>query len=155
MNLLIDFILFIIFAVPFSVLVHEMGHAIAARLFKAENIMVSIGSGKEIGLLRLVQIEVVFHMNLIIGGYTSWHGRAGMKSWKYAGISLGGPVASGCAAFLLFFFLGPFTPAVIEWTMLFNFWLLIVNLIPFRIGSRESDGFMMLAALFSKRHEDS
>ncbi|MGM8366702.1 site-2 protease family protein [Virgibacillus sp. W0181] len=138
----------IIIVAPFSLLLHEMGHVLGARIVKSEYIKLSIGSGKKLfNLTCLVPINISFHQWFFWGAYTKSKRKIPLNSLESAIVSGLGPIASIIVAFVFYYINNLFAHPFINVFVLFNLWVALVNIIPFKIGNKQSDGYMILKAL--------
>lgn len=146
----IIFLLFCFFTIlPFTTLLHELGHFFAAKLCNAQNITVRIGSGKEMLKFKSGDTLFVFHM-LPFGGYTVYE-LLKPTDLNFLIVSLGGPLLNGFVALLLLFpGFGHGTHLItiwFQWLALFNLWMCVFNIIPFKLTSYYSDGWSVIIFL--------
>lgn len=139
------FFLYILFIVaPLSTFIHELGHAYGAKLAKAENIELSVGLGKKLVSISLKQYRLSIHMFFFLGGSVKNRRDLPYQRRDIMIITMLGPLNN--ALFALIFYgihlMDP-SPYMIVLAM-FNFWLAIVNIIPFKLWGKESDGFILL-----------
>lgn len=144
------FLLFCFFTIlPITTILHELGHFFCAKLCNAQNITVSIGSGKEIFNYKLGNTLFVLHM-LPFGGHTVYE-LLKPTEWNYLTVSLGGPLLNGFVAFLLiipgFGYGEDLITIWFQWLALFNIWMCIFNIIPFKLNSYYSDGWSVIIFL--------
>lgn len=147
---LLVFAFFMLFAVPLSVLIHELGHALAAKRCGAQGLKIYIGSGKELCSYSIGTIKVTFHLIWMFGGATSSDIPVTLNRSKEAFVALLGPVFSLCFACVLLLIQWIYPSPITGLSMLFNLWIGGVNLIPFKIGAKHSDGFTVIQSLFKK-----
>ncbi|QGS68839.1 hypothetical protein CV093_11405 [Oceanobacillus sp. 143] len=95
----------ILIVVPSSTLIHEMGHALAARMIKAETISLSIGRGKQLLQFRFERFQMTIYAVYFLDGLTSSSRVNPYSKRERLWITALGPVFNGIIAFLLFLFL--------------------------------------------------
>lgn len=144
------FLLFCFFTIlPFTTILHELGHFFSAKLCKAEKITVRIGSGKEILKYKSGDTLFVLHM-LPFGGHIVYQ-LFKPTELNFLIVSLGGPLLNGFVALLLLF---PgfghgdhWVTLWFQWLALFNIWTCVFNIIPFKLNSYYSDGWSIIIFL--------
>lgn len=149
MSITIQFIIFVFLAVPFSLFIHELGHALTSLLFGAHDVTVRIGKGNCLYKLKRTRFSLIIHMNVFIHYMTEYKRNKPFTKREQLMIVLMGPMSNGIIGYcsyilykdntLLSFFL---------FCALFNWWLMITNLIPFKIGQKSSDGYTIYTLLF-------
>ncbi|MBB6455296.1 Zn-dependent protease [Salirhabdus euzebyi] len=137
------FVVFLFLFAPISIILHEIGHAVSAWFLRADHINFSIGLGKRIYVKRSRKVQLIVHGLYFLGGQVSSERKVTFNPWEKVFISLGGPIVSGVVSVVLFFS-GFVHTKLIMLFFLFNVWLFIINLIPFRVGHRKSDGYVCL-----------
>ncbi|KHE72614.1 site-2 protease family protein, partial [Halobacillus sp. BBL2006] len=127
--------------------IHELGHVLAALAFRTEQSTINVGSGiplikGKIGKVRFNIRCLVFH-----GAHSINERKDEFSDHQKAWICLGGPLLNAIVFFLLF--LTPsfdrFSPVTLFY--LFNGYLAIANLIPFRIKEKKSDGYRFIQCI--------
>lgn len=148
-------ILFIVIIVPFSLTIHEIGHAIGAKLRRADGIQLRIGSGKEIFRFTLFGVRVIFCVFYIFGTYTATVREIPFSRRERIFITVMGPLVNGLIAALLYMtYLFLYDNYLLFVAMLFNLWLFLINLIPYRIGERQSDGYIIYQIIRPRKSKD-
>lgn len=123
MQVLMTFLYILLFLVCISVLImiHELGHLAAAKIFKVYCLEYSIGMGPAIFKYKKKNAETQFSIRAIpFGGYVSMYGEGvplpegvtidesrslnGVKPWKRAIILLAGVTMNAVLALTIFFF---------------------------------------------------
>ncbi|MBP1969654.1 Zn-dependent protease [Virgibacillus natechei] len=147
-------LLYLIFIVaPLSTLLHEMGHAIAARVVNADNITFSIGLGKRINTFTFKEINFNIHAIFFLGGLAHNQRIVPYKKKEIIWISILGPVASGLFACLFYILYTIFPTNYWHLLFLFNIWLAFINSIPFNIKGKTSDGYLILKTILQKKSQ--
>lgn len=144
-----DFIIFLMILAPLTIIVHEIGHVIAASFFQVNKIEMNIGTGKVIHSIKRGKVRLTFHI-LVLGGASTQTELESSSNFSDRLISLGGPLVN----LLLFFFLFPFIEQSVRYFQLFiyfNAWMAIINLIPFKLGTKKSDGWRFLETYLSSK----
>ncbi|TDQ40412.1 M50 family metallopeptidase [Aureibacillus halotolerans] len=136
------FLAFLALVVPLTIVIHEMAHAISARIMGASEATIVIGGGKI--LLQLQCFQVLFQLRLFwfLGAYSKTNADQ-LSSVAKITISFAGPAVNLLIALLLFD--GEHSDTFLNLTAAFNLWIGIVNLVPFKVGSRSSDGWQMVS----------
>ncbi|MFC2948265.1 site-2 protease family protein [Virgibacillus sediminis] len=147
----INLLLYLIFAAaPLSTMIHELGHAAAARLLRVDDVSLSIGSGKEIGSLEAAGIRINIHVCYFLGGVVQSVGNNTLKGREKVLISLAGPLASAFSAFLAFLAMTG-SNEYLHLFALFNLWLAAVNILPFKFRGKETDGYIIWTTIAKHR----
>lgn len=145
MELLKAFFLLSFIIAPLSLFFHELGHVIGARINRATSIRLTIGIGKQLYKKRFGNVTIVIRKFFIVNSFTETYRKEPLKRLEKIIITVTGPLFSllltGLAYFLClvlvqhtFFYL----------LFLFNAWITIINVIPFKIGNRKSDGYTII-----------
>lgn len=140
----IIFLLFCFFTIlPFTTILHELGHFFSAKLCHVQKITVRIGSGKEI--IDFTWGDTIFILHILpFGGATAYELRKPTRM-KSVIVALGGPLLNGFVAFLLFFpgfgYGDDLITIWFQWLTLFNLWMCVFNIIPYRFNNYYSDGW--------------
>jgi len=144
---MLDTLLFFYLVVPLVHLIHEAGHVCMAKLHKVKNTEIGIGVGPKIFDFYFKGTKIQLNIIPFLGGYSS-NDQAGKLSHKeIALISFGGPLFTLLS---IVFFLPFWTPFQFSFSALFvyfSLWIGIVNLIPFKIGEKQSDGWQIASSL--------
>lgn len=142
MEMILSLLIFIFIFAPISLLFHELGHAIVARICRADHIMIVTGSGKVRFKWTIGRLKWIIRTSVIFPIYTISEREDAFSRGEQVSISLGGPLMNGLLmiCFIIFEIL-VFQDPAIQLSIAFNAWLCIVNGIPFKIGQRQSDGY--------------
>ncbi len=149
-----EYILFIIFCfftiIPLTTLLHELGHYFMTKFYFVDNVTISVGSGKKLIHFKFKSLTFVLRI-FPYGGATFFELTSYLSPLKQIWISLGGPLLNGFIAILLFSqVLGndlDFITLWLQWFALFNLWVCVMNLIPYKIGTFYSDGWVIVKAI--------
>src|SRR5699024_3221076 len=128
-KMILNFIILILLITPISLLFHELGHLLGAKHLKADRIVISIGSGKKIYLMIMFQ------------AHTQSERQPKFNNKELAFITAMGPLFSLILTVFLGLLLCVITSEIIIYFFLFNLWLTITNLIPFKFKNQMSDGY--------------
>lgn len=143
-----EIFLFFFIIVPLVHLIHELGHVLVAKLFKVSQLKIVIGKGPELFRFSFAGIKLYAHYILFLGGYSTNEQEGNLSPAKIALIALGGPFFNIMSLILFFPFL-PYAPTTVFYLFFFfSCWIGFINLIPFKIGDKKSDGWQALTALF-------
>ncbi|WP_373892688.1 site-2 protease family protein [Virgibacillus natechei] len=145
-------LLYLVFIVaPLSSLLHETGHAAAARTVGADQITLSIGLGKRIKTIIFDNVQITFHAIFFLGGLAKSERLIPYKPWEIIWITLVGPLTNAFFALLFYILYGIYPNEYLQLLFLFNVWIAFINSIPFKIKERRSDGYLILQTIFSKK----
>lgn len=145
---------FLLFIAPLTLFLHEFGHSVGAYLVQSDKIQLFIGIGKRIVFFRIGKISIHIHTFYMLGGQTASERSPYYTKAEQIIISLFGPLLNGIVGILGTFLFSTSNSSVLLFSNLFNIWLCVINLIPYRIGERQSDGYVVLKILFGKGNKD-
>ncbi|WP_281242759.1 site-2 protease family protein [Salinibacillus kushneri] len=137
--------IFILFIVPLSILLHEFGHAFMAYVFKADFIHFFVGSGKERAYMQVGRMRIHIHTLLFMGGVSVSEKENDFKDREKVLISVAGPLFNGLIAWILFHY--SHDSMAVRLSFWFNLWLAILNIFPFRFKKKKSDGYICVEVL--------
>jgi len=138
---IIFFILVFIIA-PISLLFHEIGHIVGSAFMRASTIRLTIGLGKPLWHTKFANIEIVIRRFFLINSVTSTVRNTPFRKREKIFITIMGPLFSGILTLMTYIAYHALIASDILYVFfLFNLWLLIINLIPFKIGHKQSDGY--------------
>ncbi|WP_077326779.1 site-2 protease family protein [Virgibacillus siamensis] len=144
-------LLYLVFVVaPIGTFVHESGHALGASLVKANSIFLTIGTGRRVYEFTLRNIQVIIHLYFFIGGSVSSEREVPFDRFEKIWIAAAGPICNSLLAIMLWYVNSIYPHYSIVLLALFNFWVAGINIIPFQIRGRQSDGCRILMALIQK-----
>jgi len=147
-NITIELVMFLIFFVaPISTFIHELGHMIGAKIVHAQKIEMYIGRGKNILKISFKNLSFYIHLLFFLGGYTTY-----MQQYPYARrdrliVTCLGPLNNLIFGLIFLIVYLQLTNEYLFLLFLYNLWLTIVNLIPFKIKGKYSDGLMIYRLL--------
>lgn len=145
MNLLVEIFIFIVVIVPVSLFWHELGHLVGARIVRATHITLTIGIGKPILQRTYKNMTFVVNQLFLFHSLTETSSVKSLTRKNMVIITLMGPISSLILSLLTYSFYMLILPStVILLTILFNLWLGVINLLPFKINERQSDGYTIL-----------
>ncbi|HLR73976.1 MAG TPA: site-2 protease family protein [Virgibacillus sp.] len=149
MNL--NLLLFLIFIVaPIGTVIHELGHVIGASLVKSDRIMLSIGTGKKLGTISLKNVDISIHTLFFLGGYTYYERKDTYQSNELIWMTILGPISSCLFAYIFYYCYQVAPNSYFKLLFLFNAWLTIVNIVPFKFRRKSSDGYIIVKLLTNK-----
>ena len=147
----IYFILYLLLIVaPIGTIIHETGHLIGAIIVKADRISISIGLGKKIGTYSFRNVTINIHTLFFLGGYVQSQRKASYETSEVVWITIFGPINNAVFAMIFYFMNEIYVHPYIQILFLFNLWLAVVNIIPFKIRGKQSDGYMILKAILKR-----
>ncbi|MFD1018550.1 site-2 protease family protein [Thalassobacillus hwangdonensis] len=143
-----DFFLAMLWIAPVGIMIHELGHGLAAISLKQTQAVVRIGSGKKLLSIVIGTVHIQIHAVFFFGGTTDSIRNTPFSKREEAWISVGGPVANLMLFSGLYIFLPGGHNGAIQLLMLFNLYLACFNLIPFKVNGKISDGYRVMQAIF-------
>lgn len=143
-----EILLFFLFIVPAVHLIHEMGHVLFAKLFGIKETEIVLGIGPEWFHFSHASIRYRVHYLVFLGGYSTNSREGVLSPEKVAFISLGGPLFNIASIFLVLPLLSEYDLLLLHLFILFSSWVGLVNLIPFKMGNRRSDGWQIATSLY-------
>ncbi|WP_407268748.1 hypothetical protein [Radiobacillus sp. PE A8.2] len=135
---------------PIGIIVHEFGHALGAVFVNADEVTLHIGSGNAFKSIKLLKINVVFHKYILFGGRALSTRTVEFTKLERIVITLAGPILNIFVVVVLYVFKQDFTSFFIELLLLFNGWMALFNLVPFKRNGQMSDGYQIIHILRSK-----
>ena len=142
-------ILYLIFAVaPISIVLHEFGHAFAARVVNADDIIISIGKGKQCKVIGFNRIQLIFHTVFFLGGLAESRRTEPYKKGELVWIAISGPITNALIAFLIYMLNEMYPNNYLQLFFSFNIWLAVVNIIPLKVKEKNTDGYMIMKLIF-------
>ncbi len=151
MDLLL-FVLSFIVVVFIGTFIHELGHAIGAKMASFQHITITIGTGREIGSFRTFNIEWRFHTLFFLGAYISYETSERYKPLDVAFVAMMGPLCNGITFLLIDIFTNKYLHNGLYLFFLFNAWLVLANVIPLKWNEKQSDGYMILKMIREHMH---
>jgi Zn-dependent protease len=139
---------FVLLIAPICTILHEFGHVLGAKSMKADSITLSIGAGKSICGFSCNHIHNSIHTLFFLGGLAYSERNKPYKPAEIIWITLCGPVGNGVAA-TVFYGLFGFTNVFVQLFILFNIWLAIVNMIPFKLKEKQTDGYTIVKTAYT------
>lgn len=138
----------IIFVAPISLLLHELGHVIGAILIKSETIKLVIGSGKEVIQINgSSTLQISIHQWFFWGAFTESVQSSPVQPRKVVIVAVLGPAFSLLWAFLFYYVTSFIAHPLLQLFFFFNLWIGVINILPFKIGIKQSDGYTIIRTL--------
>ncbi|MYL48408.1 hypothetical protein GLV98_02890 [Halobacillus litoralis] len=141
--MIVTLLVLIFLVAPLSLFIHELGHLFPGLYFRADQSVLHLGRGKVIGQWRKGGIHVYFHLFFFQGAYSVNERKRPFKDFEEAWISIGGPLFNAITAFVLFLWFKEQGGNVLRISFLFNMYLALMNLVPFSIKGKDSDGYRL------------
>lgn len=151
MHNIILIISFLFLIAPISNVAHEAGHMIGAFIVKADYIHLSIGKGKRIVSFTIKKLKVTLRTLYFTGGQAESNRLQAYHPIEMVFITIMGPLINLLCAFIFYLLFQVHQADYILLFILFNLWLGLGNLIPFKFKENYSDGYMILKVLFKGR----
>ncbi|ALX47997.1 site-2 protease family protein [Lentibacillus amyloliquefaciens] len=144
------FVYLILFAAPVGTAMHEIGHVLGAKRVRADKITLTIGTGRII--TQMVSNKTVYTIRLFyfLGGVAFSQRKIPYKPVEQIKIAGSGPLMSLIAAGLCYGFYNVHPSNYVLILLLFNLWVAVVNIIPFRFKGKESDGYTIYKVIRKK-----
>ncbi len=135
---------------PIGTALHEAGHIIGAKSLNADRMRLTIGSGTIVSTFVIRKIQVTIRAIFFLGGLASSERENTYKPYELIWIAFCGPLANGVVAFFLYLFYIAYPSNYLLLLLLFNLWIAIINLVPFRFKEKQSDGYTIVKVLTDK-----
>ncbi|QQZ09816.1 hypothetical protein [Heyndrickxia vini] len=143
--------LFLFIAAPITIFIHEFGHALGSLLMRADKIEMNIGSGRKIYSIHCYKWTINVYLLYILGAHTFSEREPYFSKLEQIVITAFGPLLNGVVWFIFQWWIPIHSQNIWQLFALFNLWLFLVNLIPFKIGGKQSDGYTILQKLLTKK----
>lgn len=148
MQVLIALVFLTFIGAPTSLVFHELGHVTGARFIHASRVILMIGEGKTIWKGQFKFITIILRRLYFINSVTQTIPNQPLTKRNIVTISAMGPIFSLLLGVIVYLVYAIFISHIIIYILfLFNIWLGVVNLIPFKIGQKQSDGYTILQAM--------
>ncbi|WP_169864790.1 site-2 protease family protein [Sutcliffiella halmapala] len=146
-----DIFLFLFVVVPVVHLIHELGHVLVAKIYNVTQPKIVLGMGPELFRFTLFGINLNVNYIVFLGGYSTTTNEKDeeLSAGKVAFISLGGPLFNIVSIILMLPFLANQPLIMVNMFFFFSCWIGFVNLIPFKIGEKKSDGWQVITSLYN------
>src|SRR5699024_3045680 len=118
--------------VPIGTIVHELGHGIVALFAKADSVTLYIGLGKHIKTYEFNRFTIHLNAIFFIGGLTKSKRTPTYNAKEKVFIAMGGPACNAILVVLFIILFYPTHDPYIRLFILFQAWLMIINIIPFK-----------------------
>ena len=141
--------------VPMGTLIHELGHAAAALIAKADSVLLHIGTGKPFKTYVFNRLTIHLHSIFFIGGLTRSERKRTYNPKEKIWIALGGPLSNAIFVVLFILLFYPTHNPFIQLFLLFQAWMLVINIIPFKWKGKKSDGYIIFQTLAEKKTNDT
>ncbi|WP_146817802.1 site-2 protease family protein [Halobacillus faecis] len=141
--MIVTLFLLIFMVAPLSLFIHELGHLFPGLYFRADQSVLHLGRGKVIGQWKRSRIKVYIHLFFFQGAYSMNERKPPFKDSEKAWISIGGPLFNAITAFVLFLWFKEQGGGLLRISFLFNTYLALMNLIPFSVKGKASDGYRL------------
>lgn len=143
------FLLLLFVVAPTGTIIHEGGHFLGAKLVGADYVTCVIGRGNTIFSFTKKNTSITFGLFFFITGSTESFRRKPYTNEEKAFITMCGPLNNLLFIIVFWFIFLMYSSEIMLLFVLYNGWMGIVNLIPFRIKDRKSDGYILWKMLFN------
>lgn len=145
------FLLLVFFIAPISLLFHEIGHVMGAKWANASSIQLTIGVGNKLWAGSISNLQITVRSLFMINSFTSTTRKNPYQRKEKIMITMMGPLFSGLLAIIIYGVYFIFIPSQMMYIFfLFNLWLVFINVLPFKIGQKQSDGYIIYTLLLKK-----
>lgn len=142
------FLILVFIIAPFSLLFHEIGHLVGASLMRATSVQLTIGLGKTLFQTTFANIRVIIRRFFLINSVTSTVRTSPFTTREKIVITIMGPSFSAMLTIITYIAYNVFVENdVLYLFFLFNLWLVVINVIPFKIKHKQSDGYIVWSLL--------
>ncbi|WP_249871909.1 site-2 protease family protein [Oceanobacillus saliphilus] len=129
---------------PLTTLIHELGHVSGSLALKADYVQLCMGIGKRKSVTTYRRVEFIVYPFFFIGGFTrSERNKPYLKSERIW-ITILGPIFNGISALVSYLLNEVYPSEFLQLFFWFNIWMSFVNIIPFKINGKQTDGFTIL-----------
>lgn len=135
------FLFLIFFAAPVGIAVHEMGHMLGAKMVNADKTTLTIGTGNVIFRRAWKQTEITIRMLFFLGGAAGSQRKIPYELAEQIKITALGPLSNFLAAGFCYGLYIAYPGDYLLIVLLFNLWVGLINIIPYRMKGKESDGY--------------
>lgn len=151
MDLYLQLFLYMIIIAPLSLFWHELGHVMGAKLAGASQVVLTIGVGRPIFERVYNNVTIIIRKLFIFNSFTETKRPDLLSNYDKIVITFMGPVSSLVLSLLAYFLYVLILPHLLLVVLcLFNLWIGVINLIPFKINERQSDGYTILQMFKNK-----
>lgn len=139
----INLIFLILVIVPISLFIHELGHLLGAKYLKADRVTIYLGAGRKLFTLSFKEMTLNVSLLIMFNAHTQSERKQNFTNKELAFITMMGPLFSliFTGFFSLLFIIT--TSELIFYFFLFNLWLAVINLVPFKTKNQKSDGYLI------------
>lgn len=148
-------IFLIVIVVPIGTIVHELGHGIVAYIIKADSVVLHIGVGKHIKTFAFKRFMIQLNALFFIGGLTESNRIPIYNAKEKIWIALGGPACNAILVVLFTILFYPTHNPYIQLFILFQLWLMLINIIPFKRKGKQSDGYTIVQTFADRNKRGS
>jgi|SRR5699024_7009484 len=151
MTFYVHLLVMLIIITPISLFWHELGHALGARFVRASQITLTIGIGKPIFEHNYNNMTFVIRKIFLFHSLTETQCHESLSRKDKLVITFMGPINSLVLSILAYGLFVLTSPHPLFYIMsLFNIWVGLINLLPFKINERQSDGYTILQTIKNK-----
>lgn len=144
----ISFLILVFIIAPVSLLFHEIGHVVGAATMRATSIRLTIGLGKAFWQTSFGNIQIVLRRFFLINSVTATVRDTPFTRREKILITFMGPSFSGLLTIITYVAYSTFVQSELLYLFyMFNLWIVIINLIPFKLGQKQSDGYTISTLL--------
>src|SRR5699024_1811154 len=129
----------------------EIGHVMGAKWANASSIQLTIGVGNKLWAGSISNLQITVRSLFMINSFTSTTRKNPYQRKEKIMITMMGPLFSGLLAIIIYGVYFIFIPSQMMYIFfLFNLWLVFINVLPFKIGQKQSDGYIIYTLLLKK-----
>lgn len=130
---------------PIGAFIHEVGHLIGALLVKADRVELLLGIGKKIGSLNYGSLVIHIHAVLFLGGLAKSSRNTPFNKKELCFITFCGPLFNLLVAYAVTMI--PLNNKYIFLFIIYNIWIGVINLVPFKVNGKQSDGYTIFGII--------
>jgi len=131
---------------------HEFGHTVAALLLKTDRIEITLGKGKEMVQFEIKTVRIKIKRIYFLGGVTNSQRVKAFNNDEKIVLALAGPFFSLLLAILSFIGCFYVMHNILLMSMIYNSWVAFMNVIPFHLKNKKSDGYIAWQAFITRKH---
>lgn len=136
-------ILTLLLALLIVILIHELGHVFAVKMVGGKLVKLTLGRGKEIFSLGVLQVNMIF----FAGGSYNYSTENQLSKGKQVLIHISGPIANLLSGLIAAVIAALLIDLNILQQIFFGSFVGFMNLLPFGLFNRNSDGMQLYQSL--------
>lgn len=146
------FVYLILIIGPIANFWHELGHTVAALLLKTDRVELTLGKGKAFTHFKINTVHITIQNIYFLGGVTNSRRAKAFNHQEKILLALAGPIFSLLLTILSFIGYLYFMHNILLMSMIYNGWIAFMNLVPFKLKNKKSDGYIAWQAFVQRKN---